>query len=82
MPQEVAPANKNLAESYRAMGGKLRLIPDANTDEEKIQAMLGYNATVETFTKHYIALVTLFSLSGAIFRNDEPGSVFMFSGSL
>ena len=80
VPEQAASANAKLAASYRAMGAKLRLIPDANTEEARIQAMLAYNATVEEFIKSYTALATLFSLSEVTFRTDEPGTVFMFSG--
>ena len=81
IPGEARSANTRLAGSYRDMGEKLARIPDAGTDdEERISAMLIYNAAAEEYIKNYIALVTLFSLAEVTFRADEPGSVFMFSG--
>lgn len=81
IPGEARSANTRLAGSYRDMGEKLARIPDAGTDdEERISAMLIYNAAAEEYVKNYVALVTLFSLAEVTFRADEPGSVFMFSG--
>ncbi|RJQ34922.1 hypothetical protein C4556_01425 [Candidatus Parcubacteria bacterium] len=80
VPTEARSANTKLAGSYRDMGAKLALVPNAGTEEELISAMLTYNAAVEGYVKNYVALVTLFSLAEVTFRDDEPGSVFMFSG--
>jgi len=80
VPAEARSANAKLAGGYRDMGAKLALVPNAGTEEELISAMLTYNAAVEEYVKNYIALVTLFSLAEVTFRDDEPGSVFMFSG--
>ena len=81
VPEQVASTNARLAASYQAMGAKLALVPNAQRDEEKIDAMLAYNATVEEFIRSYIALTTLLSLSEITFRTDEPGSVFMFTNA-
>lgn len=79
VPEGVRAANTALAKSYREMGAKLVLVPKARTDEERIAAMLAYNATVEAYTKDYVALATLFSAYGVTFASDEAGSVFTFS---
>ncbi|QQG38034.1 MAG: hypothetical protein HYS26_00560 [Candidatus Kaiserbacteria bacterium] len=81
VPSQAASANKNLAESYIEIGLKLSQIPNAANDDELLKAMLAYNTGVETFIKNYVALATLFSISGVTFRSDEPGSVFLFSSS-
>lgn len=82
VPSSARSANKALAESYRAMGDALARIPDFTAEKELLEAMLAYNASVEAFVKNYVAIATLFSISGVSFKPDEAGSVFMFtSGS-
>ncbi len=80
-PGAVATANKNLAESYKEIGGKLALIPNAQGDLQLITAMRTYDDAVDKFVKNYVALATLLSVSGVTFSADEPGSVFTFSAA-
>lgn len=81
VPSQALSAHTRLAESYKKAGEKLALVPNAVTDEEKISAMLAYNATAEEFVRNYISLVTLFSAAGVTFSSNESGSVFTFTAS-
>lgn len=81
VPDQARSANARLAESYKKTGEKLTLIPNAATDEEKIAAMLAYNAAAEEYVRNYISVVNLFSLARVRFSSSDPGSVFMFSSS-
>lgn len=81
VPSEVSAAHLKVAASYKEIGKKLALIPEATSDEKIIDAMLTYNAAVETFTKNYISLATLFSLYGVTFSQNDPGHVFTFSST-
>lgn len=79
IPSEVSAAHLKVAASYKELGTKLALIPEAKVDKEIIDAMLAYNAAVETYTKNYISLATLLSLYGVAFSQNDPGNVFTFS---
>lgn len=79
VPAQAISINNQLAKSYKDMGAKLALVPDAHTDEERIAAMLTYNVSAEEFVRKYVALVKLFSVSEVTFALGEPGSVFTFA---
>ena len=79
IPPQVQSTHEHLAEGYQEMGKRLSRIPEAKTDEEVLQSMLSYNASVEAFTKSYVALATLFSVYGVSFDSGDPGSVFVFT---
>ncbi len=81
VPSAVQAAHERLAQSYEEMGERLSKIPEAQTDEAMLQAMLSYNASVETFTKNFVALATLFSAYDVTFGSEDPGSVFTFTQS-
>lgn len=81
VPAQATSVNTKLAGSYKDVGAKLALVPDAKTDEERAETMLTYNAAAEEFVKSYVALVTLFSISEVTFTPDEPGSVFTFTAT-
>ncbi|RJR12865.1 hypothetical protein C4585_02800 [Candidatus Parcubacteria bacterium] len=81
VPEQTRTANARLAESYKKAGEKLALVPNALTDEEKIAAMLAYNAAAEEYVRNYISLVNIFSLARVRFSSSDPGSVFMFTAS-
>lgn len=76
-PPEIGTTAHTLADSYREIGAKLALIPDAKTDADVGQAMLIYDASAEDFVRKYIALAQIFQAHGISFGKDEPGSVFM-----
>lgn len=79
VPSSAAAAHGNLAKSYQEIGKKLLEVPKAQGDEQRIEIMLAYNASVEMFVKNYVALATIFSLFDVAFPPNEPGSVFMFT---
>ena len=81
VPSPVLSAHEKLGASYREMGEKLSRIPAAKYETDLIDAVLAYNAVAETYTKNYIALVTLFSAYGVTFRTDDPGSIFTFTNA-
>lgn len=81
IPSMVASANTRLSGSYKKMGEKLALIPDAARDEERIEAMLAYNAAVEEYVKGYVALATLFSIAEVKFGSTDSGSIFTFKAT-
>jgi len=79
VPGEVDSAHARLAASYVDMGEKLAGIPDATSDQALLDAMLTYNASVEAFSKNFVALAILFSAHGVSFTPEDPGSVFTFT---
>jgi len=79
VPAGVAAAHAKVATSYQEIGDKLSRVPDAQREQEIIDAMLAYNTAVEVYVKNYIALATLFSAYGVSFRPEDPGSVFTFT---
>ncbi len=79
VPPEAVSQNAALAASYKEMGAKLALVPNAKTEESRVETMLAYNASAETFVTNYVALVTLFSIMEVTFAPDEAGSVFTFT---
>jgi len=79
VPPIMAAANMALAKAYQDMGAKFLLVAKAQRSEDRIQAMLTYDAAVEVWVKKYVAVVTLFSASGVSFAPGDPGSVFMFT---
>ena len=81
VPSQVLSAHEKLGASYREMGEKLSRIPAAKYEQDLIEAVLAYNAVAETYTKNYIALVTLFSAYGVTFKSEDPGSVFTFTNT-
>jgi hypothetical protein len=80
-PPEITAAHGRLAASYKEMGEKLSRIPDASNDEALVSAMLSYNASVESFTKNFVALAILFSAHDVVFTTNDPGSVFTFTNT-
>ncbi len=79
VPAEAANQNAKLATSYKDMGAKLALVPNAMTEDSRVETMLTYNAAAESFVTNYVAIVTLFSIMEVTFSPDEPGSVFTFT---
>lgn len=81
VPTPLQPANTRLGKSYVEMGTSLKAVAVAKSDQAVLDAILAYNASVEAFTKNYVALATLFSAYGVSFKSDEAGSVFMFTNN-
>jgi hypothetical protein len=81
VPAVAKTMNDALAKSYQDMATKLVAVPDAERDADFIAAIQAYDTAVETFTKRYVALATLFSTSGVTFEPQDGGSVFTFSAA-
>lgn len=79
VPPEVNELHKALARGYVDLSTRISAIFKANSDEDRLQAINAYNARADSFAKTYVSLVTLFSVSGVDFSNNDPGRVFSFS---
>jgi hypothetical protein len=81
VPENARAANQALGESYVDAGKLLGGIADAGADDTSLlEAIKAYNASAETLTRRYIALVNLFALSDVEFGPSEAGNAFVFSG--
>jgi hypothetical protein len=81
IPSVAASANTALAQSYIDMGTKLALIPQAQSDQDFINAIEAYDAAAQVFTKQYVALANIFVGTSVTFAPQDPGSVFSFTVS-
>ncbi len=81
VPPQMTEANEALAKAYQEMGAKFLLVAKAQRSEDRIQAMLAYNATVDAWIKKYVAVVSIFSISDVSFGPGDSGSVFMFTNA-
>ncbi|MBM3271990.1 hypothetical protein FJY94_01755 [Candidatus Kaiserbacteria bacterium] len=79
VPEQAAAAHKKLGDSYVALGGSLRLLADAQSDQQLLDAVNAYNKTVDVQIPAYVAMVTLFTTHSVSFSPDDPGSAFRFS---
>jgi hypothetical protein len=79
VPPAAQATNSALAKSYEAMGANLARVPLAQTDSGFVAAINAYNASADTFTRHYVALAELFGAYGVTFEQGDPGSAFTFS---
>lgn len=78
VPSQAKAAHDALAASYQEAGKNLEMIPKARSDNEVLDAVLTYNASMDTFTEHFVNLALLFSANGVTFGAEDPGSVFSF----
>lgn len=81
VPAAVRTHNTHLSDDYKSIGSALSKIPAAKTDEDLLTAITTYNTAAEAFITSYVSLVEYFSLSQVVFTEDDPGKMFMFSGS-
>ena len=81
IPAEVASAHMSVAQSYQDMGEKLARVAHASGEQGALDAILTYNASVETYIENYVALATLLSLYEVNFSSGEPGSAFVFTST-
>ena len=82
LPDSVKAAHQALATSYRIAGTNLTKIPDAKTDQEFLDAIAGYNESVESLSKRFFVMVGIFSANNVTFSSSDPGSIFMFNPNL
>ncbi|MBI4079999.1 hypothetical protein HY414_02120 [Candidatus Kaiserbacteria bacterium] len=78
-PSPVSAAHKKVAASYKELGQKLALVPNAKSDQAILDAILSYNAAAEVYVQNYVALATLIGAYGVSFSPEDAGSVFTFS---
>lgn len=79
VPEDVKAAHSALSTSYRLVGTNLTKIAATKTDEEFLDAINAYNASVEGLSKRFFVLVGIFSANNVTFSSSEPGSIFMFN---
>lgn len=79
VPASIAAAHAAFATTYRQVGTNLTKIAATKSDEELIDAINTYNASVESLSKRLSVLIGVFSANNVTFSSDEPGSVFMFN---
>lgn len=79
VPASATQAHKALAAGYQDVGAALKVVADARSDQQLLDAVNAYNATMDKLTPRYIAMVTLFSMRNVSFTASDPGSVFSFS---
>lgn len=82
IPPEAAAAHSALATTYRQVGTNLTKVAATTNDEQFLEAVNIYNASVESLSKRFFVLVSVFTANNVTFSPSEPGSVFMFTGSL
>jgi len=82
VPANATAMHKAYAAAYKAAGANLIKVSETTTDEEFVDAIATYNASVEELTKRFLMLVALFGANNITFSSSDPGSVFMFNPSL
>jgi hypothetical protein len=81
VPGQMQSAHAALAKSYNEIGGKLALVAKANGDAHFLAAIQSYNASVDVFTKNYVAMANIFVAYGVTFSPGDPGEVFTFTNA-
>ncbi len=81
VPAAIKAAHEAYATTYRIVGTNLTKVAGAKTDEEYLAAIEAYNQSVDSLSKRFFALVTLFGAHEVTFSQSETGSVFVFSQS-
>ena len=81
VPDQVTAAHNALAASYTEIGQNLVKVPSASYDSDFVNAIKTYDASADTFTKHFVTLAMIFSAYGVKFGPEDPGSVFTFTQS-
>lgn len=79
VPSSARSAHDALAAGYQDVGAALKIVADAYSDQQLLDAVSTYNATMDKLTPRYIAMVTLFSMRNVSFTTSDPGSAFSFS---
>lgn len=79
VPSSFEATHEALAKSYRELGQKLVLVPQAPGDDAFISAVQSYNTSADAFIKNYVALANLFVSYGVVFSPGDAGSVFTFT---
>ncbi len=80
IPASARAAHEALAHKYEEIGEKLALIASSQGDEAYLASINDYNAAADSFTRSYITVMAVFSISGVTFTAYEDGSVFSYPG--
>ncbi len=78
-PTSIAPVVHKLSVSYAGMADKLRAVPSAVAEKERVSSMLAYDTAADEYIRSFLGVVSTFSAYGIKFDKSEPGSVFMLS---
>lgn len=78
VPPEAKVLHANLAQSYQDAGKLLERIPKTRTEEEFLDAVLTYNASMDVLTDNFVNVALMFSAHGVVFREEDAGSAFTF----
>ncbi len=82
VPDAAKAANAALAVSCTNAAAKLQTVfMAAGSDSTLLAAIKTYDASADSFTSAYVALVNLFALNNITFNASEPGSAFQFPAS-
>lgn len=79
IPKPAQALHKAYGATYRLVGSNLVKVAEAKTDEELLDAIAAYNASVEELSKRFVALVDLFASYQVTFGSVDQGNVFVFS---
>lgn len=80
IPEEAMSMHAALAAGYQEIGAKLAAVAEIGSDEAYLASINEYNASADAFTRRFLDMATLFSISGVSFSSTEGGSAFTFPG--
>ena len=82
IPKSAGTQHKAYANAYIAAGKNLVKVAGSVSDEEFVNAITAYNASVDELTRRFLALVALFGTNEVTFSSSEQGNIFMFTSNL
>lgn len=82
VPTSARSKHMAFAEAHILVGENLIRVVQTTSPDEFLTIIDTYNKSVETYTKEYIALATLFQSENVAFNAYDAGSVFTFNSSL
>ena len=81
IPASAKTLNTAFSDANKVVGRNMRAVANAKTDAEFLNAIDAYNASVEAYVTHFVALANLFGAAEVQFSASDPGSVFTFSNA-
>lgn len=81
VPDDIASLNDSLAQGYIDAGVKLARVPQAQSDEDFVKAILTYDSSVHVLAQRFGAVASYFALNDVTFANTDAGSAFSFSSA-
>lgn len=76
IPEDAASIHAALAAGYQEIGAKLAAVAEIGSDEAYLASINAYNTSADAFTRRFLEMATLFSISGVSFSSTEGGSAF------